>query len=208
MNLSDQIKLKYELGDVLHMTDLANLESILSRKAILSHNKVLSQQIKIKDISNNSVQIGRASIVVSSSGKPLHNYVPLYWGKKTPMVAALQNMNQSLIFMMFSTDLLGEYECVIADGNARSNETVFVNFTQLNDLDVLNPKDINTLKYAANPEIKRRKQAEILVHNELPLKYLRYIICHSVDVKLTIEGLLTTHGVKCGVYIGRGNYYF
>jgi len=208
MSLSSDIKAKYELGDVLHMTDLQNLESILSRNEILSHNQVALLGLDIEDISNASVQDGRSNITIPCSGKLLHDYVPLYWGKKTPMVSALRERNETLIFLMFSTNLLNDCSCVVSDGNARSTETIFVNFTHIDDLRLLYPKDINTSKYANNPDIKRHKQSELLVLNKLPLTHLLRIICFSESVKSRVEELLTTHSVNCGVYIGRGNYYY
>ena len=207
-SLSDQINKKYELSRVLHMTDLDNLESILGEGAILSHNEVTKKALSFEDISNESVQCGRANITIPCTNKPLHDYVPLYWGRKTPMVSALRKRNETLLFLMFSTNLLAEYDCVISDGNARSRGTTFKTYTKLSDLDILSPKDINTVKYAYDEAVKRRKQAELLILNRLPLKHLLYIVCHSAMVKTKVEALLTTHSAKIGVYIGAGNYYY
>ena len=52
MKLSVQIKTKYELGDVLHMTDISNLDSIFASKVILSKNKLAVQSKSYSDISN------------------------------------------------------------------------------------------------------------------------------------------------------------
>ena len=189
-SLSDQIKKKYELANVLHMTDLENLKSILSEGAILSHNEVTKNALHFKDISNESVQCGRAAIIIPCSGRPLHDYVPLYWGRKTPMVSALRKRNETLLFLMFFTNLLAEYDCMISDGNARSHGTTFRAYIELSDLDILSPKDINTVKYAYDEAVKRRKQAELLILNRLPLKHLLYIVCHSAMVKTKVETLL------------------
>ena len=207
-SLSNQIKQNYELGHVSHMTDYENLESILVEDGILSTNQISKKSMTFTDISNESVQCGRGSITVPCSGKPLHDYVPLYWGRKTPMVSVLRDRNDTLLFLMFSTNLLSEYDCVISDGNARTAGTSFRDYSQLSDLDHLTPKDINTAKYASDDEVKRRKQSELLVLNKLPLKHLQYIVCYSDVVKTKVEALLTTHSVTCGVYIGAGNYYY
>ena len=206
--LSNKIQYKYELGNVQHMTDFDNFESILSIGKIYSKNKMNQLSKDYVDISNISVQSGRSKITLECTEKALHDYVPLYWGKKTPMVAALQHQNESLLFLMFSTSLLNDYECVISNGNARSPDTSFQVFIELNDLDLLNPRSINTVKYASNQVTKRHKQSELLVLNELPLKHLQYIVCYSSVVKNKVEKLLTTHSVNCRVYIGAGNYYF
>lgn len=209
-SLSKIIRQKYELGDVYHLTDVTNLDSIIRVKTIFSHNQISLQKIDITDISNLSVQYGRANKIIDATGKPLHDYVPLYWGRKTPMVSAIREKNETLIFLLFSTNLLEEktYECVISDGNARSNVTKFVKYSQLSDLDMLTPEYINTVKYASNEEIKRCKQSELLVLNKLPLKHMLRIVCYSPIVKSKVEALLTAHSVSSSVCIGSTNYYF
>ncbi|HLD91244.1 MAG TPA: DUF4433 domain-containing protein [Patescibacteria group bacterium] len=208
IDFRSQIRHVYELGDVQHITHLDNLKDILTDGCIFSKNQMLTLGKKFKDISSESVQTGRANITIPCSGKPLHDYVPLYWGKKTPMVSSLRKINDTLLFLIFSTELLLQYDCLISDGNARSVKTQFKKFRQLGDLDILDCKSINTSKYAYDDEIKRRKQSELLVLNNLPLNHLLRIICYSEAVKNKVETLLTTHCTTCGVYVGLGNYYY
>lgn len=190
------------------MTHLSNLDSILSSKSISSKNKLALDNSSYKDISNQSVQDGRSKIVIPCTGKELHEYVPFYWGKKTPMVAVLQEQNEDLIFLQLNADLLEDYDCVITDGNARTVGTSFREFGDISDLEILDPKSINTVKYASESEIKRKKQSEVLVHNFIGLEHLKCIICYSHAVKSKVEALISTHGVKCGVYVNVGAYYF
>jgi hypothetical protein len=208
MKLSLMIRDKYELGDVLHMTHVSNLESILASKVISSKAKLTETNKKYTDISNSSVQDGRSLITIPCSGHELHQYVPLYWGKKTPMVASLQGQNDDLIFLQFTADLLEDHDCVVSDGNARTNGTIFREFKEITDLEILDPKSINTVKYAHDAEIKRRKQAELLVHDFIGLEHLKCIICHNEDVKSKVMALISAHRVKCGVYVNVGAYYF
>lgn len=208
MKLSVQIKTKYELGDVLHMTDISNLDSIFASKVILSKNKLAVQSKSYSDISNESVQSNRSSKQVLATGNVVHDYVPFYWGRKTPMVAALQNKNQDLIFLQFSTDLLEDYECVFCNGNAATSDTVFKEYTGITDLDFLDSKSINTVKYASDVNIRKAKQSELLVHDFVGLGHLKCIICYDGSVKSRIETLKTTHRVKCAVYVNKGAYYF
>lgn len=77
------------------------------------------------------------------------------------MVSVLRDKNKTLIFLMFSTNLLGDYHCVISDGNARSDSTIFRKFLSIDDLTILDPKSINTIKYAYDDEVKRRKLKDV-----------------------------------------------
>jgi len=207
-NLSTKIKERYELSAVQHMTDFNNLESILKNKKIFSKNSVESENIEVEDISNKSVQRGRAETIIDCTNKPLHDYVPLYWGKKTPMVSILRDRYDTLIFLMFSTNLLIDNDCVVCDGNARDEGSEFTEYKDIDDLDCLDATSINTVKYRNVPEIKRCKQAELLVQNELSLDHLAYIVCFSNRVKTKIQQLLATHCINCRVYVGRSNYYY
>jgi hypothetical protein len=207
-SLSEQIQHRYELKDVQHMIDINNLESILIDGYIYSKNTMMSLHKQYFNISNSSVQEGRSKILIEKTNQNLHDYVPLYWGRKTPMVAALQKQNESLIFLMFSTNLLNDYSCVISDGNARSDLTNFKSYQDIDDLRILNAKNINTVKYASSQSTKRLKQAELLVLEKLPLKHLSYIVAFSEKAKHQITQLLTTHSIHSHVYVGASNYYY
>ena len=84
----------------------------------------------------------------------LHDYVPFYFGVKTPMVACNQDHNDEIAYLQFSTNLLQTPATVISDGNARSGMTKFQPFTQLSDLSILDVKAIQGVKYGADPELK------------------------------------------------------
>lgn len=202
-----QIKTKYELGFPSHMTHLNNLQSIISAGGISSKNR-LGQQT-YTDISNQGVQGGRAAITVPCTGRPLHDYVPLYWVTKTPMSSAVREHNDHLIYLRFSSDILQAYPpCVISDGNARTGGTQFWVFTQLSDLDNLDAKGINSGKYADDEELKRRKQSEILILDFLPLTHLHHVICPSDMVKQQVEQMLGQAKIKASVWIGGSNHYY
>lgn len=207
LKLSEQIRKKYELGDAMHMTSVDNLNSIFNLKKICSKNSLKVLNTSCVDISNESVQSIRATKIIPTSQKLVHDYVPFYWGKKTPMVATLKDSYESLIFLLFSTDLLTNYECVICNGNAASHGTTFKTFNQLSDLDMLTPKSINTHKYASDDNIKNQKQSELLVHDFIGLEHLRCIICYTENVKKKVKELADTHRIKCGVYCNRAFYY-
>jgi len=94
-----QIKEQFELGPAYHMTHIENLEGIITFKGLQSYSKIKGRSYK--DLSNPSVQLGRDAVTVSVSKKPLHDYVPLYFGWKTPMVMVHHNKNEDLIFFDF-----------------------------------------------------------------------------------------------------------
>ncbi|MCP4911481.1 MAG: DUF4433 domain-containing protein [Oligoflexia bacterium] len=208
MSLSKKIREKYELGDLLHLTHVSNLTSIFSNSRIYSKNSLSTHSIYYKDISNPSVQEGREAKTLACTGEPLHNYVPFYFGKKTPMVASLQSRNSEFVFLQFSSDLLEDYDCVITDGNARSGNTQSIEYLNIESLELIDSKSVNTVKYAHDAEIKRKKQSEVLVYDFIGLEHLKCVICYDDGVKTTVSSIKSANSINCGVYVNANAYYF
>ena len=201
-----QIYKRYQLGPASHMTHIENLSSIVQNSEIRSYN--LMAQTTYQKLSNTDVQGGRAGKTIEVTKKPLHDYVPLYFGHKTPMVAWNQSRNDQFVFIRFSLNILESGNVVIADGNARSTATRFQIYTQLSDLDLLDPLAINTVKYAHDADLKRRKQAEILVLDRLPLTNLVDIICFSEEQRARALEILKQYGKNFKTQVLPGSWYF
>ena len=124
------------------------------------------------------------------------------------MVSAIRNLNDSLVFLFFSFDILNDLECVISDGNAADAKTSFKVLQSIDDLDFLDPKSINSQSYAHDNEIKRRKQAELLILDFLPIRYLKYVICPSDMVKITVDTNPLMANLRVKTYVGGKSYYY
>jgi hypothetical protein len=159
------------------------------------------------NLSNEDVQAGRSAITIPGSDRPLHDYVPLYFGFKTPMVAANQAHNESLLFLRFSLEVLRLPGVVITDGNARSMRTKFRTFRSIDDLNILDPKAIQTIKYAGDDERKRKKQAEILVPDQLSITVMQDIICFSSTTRKRVVDILHKNGINKSVIVNMGWYF-
>lgn len=207
MSVYKEIYHKYELGPIQHMTSINNLSSILQAGAIISKNNINKNGITIIDISNQSVQTGRSNKNVIGTNFTLHDFVPLYWARKTPMGLVLKEKNEEIIFLRFSTDILGMLECYISDGNAYDSKTIIKKFTQLSDLDFLSPKLINARYFAENEESKRIKQAEVLVFDRLPINNLLDIVCINAIVQAKVLDILAHCGKTYKVQVNQ-NFYF
>ncbi|MBK8202582.1 MAG: DUF4433 domain-containing protein [Bdellovibrionales bacterium] len=94
--LSQTINEKYQVWVAHHMTHIDNLRPILEAGELRSYNLMRGQSYR--NLANEDVQAGRAAIMVSATQKPLHDYVLLYLGFKTPMVAINQNHNEDLLY--------------------------------------------------------------------------------------------------------------
>lgn len=195
MSFLDEVKVKIKRISAYHMTHIDNLPKIFSEDALISKAEILKRKFQFNDISCAEVQGRRESKIVNNLG--LHEYVPLYFGPKTPMVAANNFQQEKIIFLLFDLTILQTPGCVISDGNAASDRTKFKVFSQLSDLDILNINAIATSKYGQytpENEQRRKKQAEVLIPNKLPLKQMLRILVFSSEA----AGIVLAQAKKIG----------
>lgn len=204
-SLSQTINEKYQIWAAHHMTHMDNLRPILQAGELRSYN--LMRRQSYRNLANEDVQAGRAGITVAASQKPLHDYVPLYLGFKTPMVAINQTHNEDLLFMRFSLDILAITGSIVCDGNARSNASKFYLFTGPEVFSSLDVTAIRSVKYARDPELKRKKQAEILIPDRLPIAQMLDIICYSEGAKTRALSILNDFGIQKAVKVNPGWYF-
>lgn len=199
-----QIHSRYKLAPASHMTHLNNLRSILEVGELRSFSQMKGNY---QNIANEDVQKGRAAITVGCTNRPLHDYVPLYFGFKTPMVAVNQSRNEEIIFLRFSLNILAWPGVVITDGNARSTTTKFQQYTQITDLSIVDAKAVNTVKYAHDSDLKRKKQAEILVPDKLAFDQVLDIMCFSESARDQVLKILDEFSINRPVRVSP-HWYF
>ena len=101
---------------------------------LLSHNAAQQAGLVSADISDPNVQERRAD--KSVFGRPLHDYVPLYFNPKNPMLYVRREIQDDLVILFFDRELLVQDGVVFTDGNAASGPTNFFNdVSRLVDLD-------------------------------------------------------------------------
>ncbi len=204
--LYKQIKEQFQLGPASHITHIHNLDGIIAN-GLRSHSYMKSQREPYIDLSDPGIQLDREQKIISVTGKGLHDYVPLYFGWKSPMLMSHQDKNEEIIYLRFSLNILATPGAVISDGNARSNATKFFIFTDIQDLINLNPKAINDVKWAGDIEKKRQKQAEILIPDKINFSQVYEIICFSNKAKHQVMDILAKSGITLPVEANPGWYY-
>lgn len=187
------------------MTHMDNLSAILKAGELRSYNLMRGQDYR--SIADEDVQAGRAEITVPVTNKPLHDYVPLYLGFKTPMMAMNQAHNEDLLYLRFSLDILAIPGAVVCDGNARAQASKFYLFDSPDVFTKLDIAAIRTVKYADDPEKKRKKQAEVLVPDRLPMAQMHDIICYSKEAQTRVLSILQPFGIKKAVKPNPGWYF-
>jgi len=174
----------------------------------------------------NYIGIGDATLIGSRSSKQINiepngnftDYVAFYFGTRSPMLYAIQKgfngvtqrNPQEIIYLVTTFEDITKNECqyVFTDGHGYHSMSQF-----FNDEDSLEEVDWNAVKLKLwndtedDPDRKRRKQAEFLVFNELPLNALVAIVVYNETTKSEILTKFAAHDFKCNVIVKTNCYY-
>lgn len=165
MNIEDVKELQY-------ITPIENLPSILE-KGILSHKR--AARIQHLSVALDVVQERRKNKVIPR-GRPLHEYVNLYFDARNPMLYLRLDRHAEICVLRISPSVIELPGVVIADRNASSDYARFFPYPDgLKHID----RDTVYAEYWTHPddpilemEHKSKKCAEVLVPDSVGPEYL------------------------------------
>ncbi len=111
-----------ELEELHYITPFENMKSILEQ-GILSH--VNAGRVKHKSVAMDEIQDRRKKVVVPG-GRPLHQYVNLYFHARNPMMYKRRTRHRELCVIKIDKAVLNLLGVVITDGNASSEYVRFM----------------------------------------------------------------------------------
>jgi hypothetical protein len=178
--------------DIYHVTHIDNLPSIIKIGGLLCDSKVHSGQVAAKGIAHEHIKERRRSRNVDiNPGGNLCDYVPFYFGPRSPMLYSIHNGyvdgysegQDNIIHLVASIEdvVFHGLSFVFSDGHAEMSISRFYNnIDNLNEIDweLMDSTWWNdTQEY---PDRKRKRQAEFLVRNFFPWKLIK-----KIGVRLT-----------------------
>lgn len=184
-----------------HFTLIENLDSILEN-GILATNFKNKKKILHKDIANAGIQHRRSTMMVNKGpGGVVHDYVPFYFAKRTPMLLSLvktKNIDQNdVIYLAVSVNKILDSNVIFSDASA--NTATPPNFyAQASSLERLDWEVIDNRQWTYN-EIagqKNRKMAEMLVHEKVEMCDISYIVVWNVHYKKYVQDALREAGFE------------
>lgn len=201
-----------------HITDINNLESILQHGGLLAVNVVNQKGVEYENIAHNNIQDRRSiKIVPLPPHGNLHDYVPFYFASKSPMLYAIykgqvegyDKGQDQIIYLITRTDIIHNavLDYVFTDGHAVMGFTDY--FKNLEDLDKIDWEVMDTRFWfdtEEDPDRKRRRQAEFLVHNVVPINALLGFAVKNEDMKQKVEEVINKYNIDKPVAI-RHWYY-
>ena len=136
--------------NVYHFTSLENLESIIEN-GLFSTNQKIARQISHVNVADEGIQGRRALMQVpDTNGSCVHDYVPFYFAKKTPMQLAVlhkKNVDQQLIIYLSVSILSLETKVGSYFTNASANTVIPPTFySGNNQADLLDELDWATIE--------------------------------------------------------------
>ena len=157
----------------------------------------------------------RGEIVVK--GYRISDYIPFYLGPRSPMLYVIQHgyngvqrvEPENIVYCVIRLDHLmdSDIECIFTDGHAVSNLTSFYSKDHLPQInEIVNYDDVYSSQWNSETDIdlKRRKEAELLVKDDLPAQFLRGFVVYNEKAK---QRLLDMGVAENNIVVAPG-YYF
>ena len=189
---------------IYHITHISNLASILKADGLWCDSRRIEQGFSIVGIAHQNIKDRRAKRKVPLSvGGVLADYVPFYFAPRSPMLYAIHSGavegyqgGQAAVLHLVSTvktaSSTGQPWC-FTDGHAEMGMTEFCD--DLKRLDGLVNSEIMEGRYwndtVAQPDRKRRRQAEFLVRECFPWKFIRSIGVYDADTAAKVAKIMS-----------------
>ncbi|MBI4865061.1 MAG: DUF4433 domain-containing protein [Candidatus Riflebacteria bacterium] len=192
----------------MHITHERNLPAIL-RLGLLCKKEADRRNIAYISIADEGIQSRRSQTVVPvGAGGTIHDYVPLFFGARPPMLYAVNRrvVRQSEIaYILVRWDVLTLRGTVFTDGNASTNGTRF--FDSREQLREVDQKACGAMWWNKPPDIRRKKSAEVLVYSGVGVEHFGGLVVMDNEAKDRVLRVVQARGLQLNVYVGPGWYY-
>lgn len=202
-----------------HITHLNNLPSILEVGGLLANSRLQQAKKSFCDISYERIQDRRARTrVPCGAGGVLHDYVPFYFGSRSPMLYTINRGNvpgcpegQTPILHLVTIAEAVEAQGLafaFTDGHAVVIYSEF--YDSLKDLDKVDWKIMQATYWKDTDEDgdrKRRRQAEFLVYKFLPWSLISEIGVIDSTIQRQVQEILQDMNQSIPVRVHRSWYY-
>ena len=212
--------MNYHKKPIYHITHLNNLKGIIDTGGIYSDSERIRRGLDCRNIGYSHIKQKRLSqrLVPVAAGGFLGDYVPFYFGPRSPMLYTINQGNvegydegqEPIVHLVSSieTAVNSERQWAFTDRHAVLGYTDYydnLQFLDQIDWELMESKywfDIETYS-----DRKERRQAEFLIHDFFPWPCITQIGVYSKMVKRQVIQVLETTEDKPEVLIKRNWYY-
>jgi hypothetical protein len=201
---------------IFHFTDIDNLGAILNCGALRCHRDAPTEV----EVGNVEIKASRKNRHVRCGpGGMVGDYVPFYFAPRSPMMyviskGSVQGVSMDLsrlIYFVSSTEAVynAGLPCVYSDGNAAVLITQFYEDLAMlaTRVDLPLMKETMWSSTAEDPDRMRRRMAEFLVHERLPLELVDSIVVRTKQAREAVVSLAETMGKDVKTTVRPGWYF-
>lgn len=178
---------------LFRMTHVENIPHILQYG--ITHSTSLNFNPSYKPIGDNSLIVTRNNFILNN-GKHLGDYIPFYFGPRTPMLYVIQNgfnmvaptFVENIVYCVTSVQKIIELQLdfVFTNGHAVDGFTTQFTSSDIEGIDSIIDWDAVNAKYWRSDtdlDLKRRKEAEFLVHGDVATDAILGFIVFNQNAK-------------------------
>jgi hypothetical protein len=196
------------------MTHIENIPHILQNG--ITHSQSVNAHPNFIPIGDGSLIATRSSFLLDN-GRRLGEYIPFYFGVRTPMLYVVQKgfnmvnptLPENIVYCVSSvkkiTDL--NLDFVFTDGHAVDGFSTQYSKGDILNIDVILDKDAINAKYwrdETDLDMKRRKEAEFLVLGDIAINAILGFVVYNENAKKR----LIDFGVDKAKVQVKSNFYF
>lgn len=204
---------------IYHFTHIDNLQGILADGELVCDRTRIAREMTTRNIAYGSLKRDRLNTVVEvPPGGTLGDYVPFYFGTRSPMMLTYQSGNvtgqkedlDELVYLASTAERVADSGIPFAftDGHPVKEPKAFFNdLTHLGEVDLPLMKQRNWFDTDAYPDRKRKRQAEFLVWKTMPWSLILALGARTASVRAEVERLVQTqdHIPRC---LHRPDWYY
>lgn len=199
---------------LFRMTHVDNIPHIIQHG--ITHSSSVNANPNFISIGDSSLISSRNNILLNN-GRLLGEYIPFYFGVRTPMLYVVQNgynmvaptPAENIVYCVTSIQKIIEHKLdfVFTDGHAVDGFTSQFTIHDIENINnILDWKAIKAKYWREDNDLdlKRRKEAEFLVLGDIPIETILGYIVYNQNSKDKI--------INCGLYAAnihiKSEYYF
>lgn len=152
------------------------------------------------------------------AGVSLTDCIPFYLGPRSPMLYVIQNgyngvrrqNPEKIVYCVIRIEdiINSDIDCLFSDGHALNQLTKFYTKDDLKNINnIIRYTDVYASQWNNNEldtDIKRRKEAELLVKHDIPVNY----ICGYIVYNNAARAVLQSYGIADNMIVIKPEYYF
>ncbi len=205
--MANKIKYAFRITHINNISHIAKCGIVKASSPL--HDK------NFQPIGDSQVIKLRKSKVVK--GYHIGDYIPFYFGPRSPMLYVIQHgyngvqrvEPEEIVYCVIKLDdlITDGIECIFTDGHVLNILTSFYTKDKLVNIDsIVNYDDVYSSQWnlEKDRDLKRRKEAELLIRDDLPAKYIKGYVVYNEKAKQTLIG----KGIIGNLIAMMPNYYF